>query len=163
MRIVTLLMITTLLLGGCATFSKSESAENPRYARNELDPEQMPKQIDLYKAQSVLRLTFEVSASGYRLISYERVNGVPTSTIDTGRDVIVTALDANSKTVSQVSVQNPREIHTAGSRKPEMAVLDRARFSVAFSNPERITRVSIQVLRGPNVDHKQVFDLKPSR
>jgi len=162
MRTLTLL-ITTLLLSGCATFSNSESAENPRYARNEIGPEQIPKQIELYKPQSVLRLTFEASASGYRLVGSKRVAGVPTSTIDTGRDVTVTALDADGQTVSQVSVQNPREIHTTGSRKPEMAVLDKARFSVAFSNPERITRVSVEVLRGPNAGREQVFDVKPTR
>jgi hypothetical protein len=157
MRKLLIMWIAIVAPLGCANM---QSDPDFRYARNEMPPSEVPEQIGLHAAQPVLQVTFEASDSGYRVTEMRRINGVPTESITADREVALVALDASGEPVAQLSVDNPREVHTAGASKPDRAVLDKAYLTVAFPSPERIRRISVKVLNGANAKLDRVFDVK---
>jgi hypothetical protein len=144
-------------LGGCSANGEPEPLPAPP-----VDPENVPTRFTLSSPVPVLVATFEASESGYE-VDLSLAQGVPSSIIDQNRDVVIRALDANGETLSSVSVFNPRDIHTAGSRDPDRAVRASGSFTVAFARPEA------EVVRGANeglersipVDPKQVRPRDP--
>lgn len=152
MKTITSLSLALIvgLLGGCST-----NGEQPEpLPAPPADPENVPTQFTLTSPTQVLVATFEASETGYE-VSLALALGTPSSTIDQNRDVMVRALDANGEALSSVSVFNPRDIHTAGSRDPDRAVRASGSFTVAFARPEAIRSLEVEVVRGANEGFKR--------
>ena len=77
------------------------------------------------------------------------------------RDVNVQAIDGGGRVLSAVSVDNPREVHTAGARDPDTAVLPMATFTVFFADPLEIRVIEVAVVKGANSGLKQSIDVEP--
>lgn len=140
--------VLLLLVSGCSGW------EGPR-------PESIPETMVLAPgAQEVLQVTFQADESGYRITNVRRAMGAPTLAINQDDDVLVVAVGSNGDTLTSISVPNPRLVRTAGSRKPDSAVLSQAAFTVYFADPASVDRLRIAVRSGPNSDFKRDFSLK---
>lgn len=157
MKRLILIIILSISLSACSArhFSVDE-----KFVRSELDPKDVREVVDLYKPVAVLVLTFIATTEGYTIKKNFVTMGVPSQAVDLNREVLITARSGSGEVVARVSVFNPREIHTAGSDKPEIAVLDKAHFTISLPKPDLIKTIDVEVRRGPNASLKQSFKLK---
>lgn len=149
MRLVnTLILLLAVPVSGCSGW------EGPR-------PEDVPEQAVLApQSEQVLQVTLKADSTGYSVSSMRRTSGAPTLAIDQNKDVLITATDAAGKVLSTVSVANPRIVRTAGSSRPDSAVLDEATVTVNIANPDMVSRLGVQVRQGPNEGYKQQFSVR---
>ena len=152
-----LLIILALAITGCAV---NESASEYEFSAPQADPRKVPESFTLYDPVPVLAVKFEASKDGYRMAPF-RAMGAPTSTIDQGRDVLIQVFDSQGEMLSSVSIDNPREIHTAGSTKPDRATLPKATFTLFFANPDSIQTLNVSVLDGPNREFIETYKIDP--
>ncbi len=124
-------------------------------------PEDVPEQTVIApQSVQVLQVTLVADDDGYSVAGMRRTSGAPTLTIDQNKDVLITATDAAGKVLSTVSVANPRIVRTAGSSRPDSAVLDEATVTVNIANPDIVSRISVQVRQGPNSGYKQQYSVR---
>ena len=136
------------LISGCSGW------EGPR-------PESIPESMVLAPgAQEVLQVTFLADESGYSIAGMQRAMGAPTLGINQDNDVLVVAVGSNGDTVSSISVPNPRVVRTAGSSRPDSAVLQQAALTVYLADPASIDLLRVTVREGPNSDLRQEFSMK---
>lgn len=142
-------VVALVVLAGCRTSIGPE-------------PQLVPSSQELAPAcVEVLQVTVEATASGYRVVNTKRTKGAPTDDIVQDREVRIIALDAAGKTLRMITVDNPRAVHTTGSRRPAEATLDRAVFTVRFPDPDAIAALDIQVVRGPNAKYTTRLAMRP--
>ena len=152
-----LLCCLALAFSGCRGGGKTELQEMGTY---HADPQNVSRDRPLYNTVPVVALKFEATEAGYTMKAFPAV-GVPTSPIDQNRDVIVKASDSAGRVVSTVSVFNPRDVHTVGTKQPGQAVRSKASFTIFFPKPDDVTTVEVTVLRGANSGLRQTFNLTP--
>lgn len=154
------ILLTLPMLLGC---SANHGRTGDDLAGTPVDPQRVPKEITLYQPAPVLAARFEVTDAGYALVESWITPGAPTSKIDQNRDVAIRALDAQGRPVETISVHNPRDVHTAGARDPDHAVLPKATLTVFFSKPDAIESLEVEVRRGANEGYKQTFKVEPKQ
>lgn len=150
-------VLLTLTLFGCA---KKQPQVTEIGARN-VDPQNISKDSTLHQPVPVVAIKFEATETGYTMRAF-RANGTPTSKIDKGRDVVIKALDGQGTVLSTVSIFNPREVRTTGSKNPGTATRPTATFTVFFDQPDNIRRIEVDVVRGPNQGFKQNYSVNPA-
>lgn len=146
--VATFLCLAVLI--GCGTSSKDSVLKG--------EPKSIPKELSLYQQESVLIVRFEATAQGYSMTGRKGL-GVPTMAIVLNREVVITARDGNGKALGTVSVFNPRDVRTTGSKRPARDVLDKGSFTVAFPSPDHIRSIDVFVRGGANAGHKQAFNI----
>mgnify|MGYP001101876716 FL=1 len=154
-RFLFLALIVVMACAACGSAGVSSDMQ-PIEAK---DP---PEEFALYQSVQVLAIHFIATESGYDLSAYTTF-GAPSLDVDQNRDVIVRVYDAEGEILGSVTVFNPREIHTAGSDKPDRDVIPEASFTLFFENPQEVRSVEVVVERGPNQGFKQTFDIDPER
>ncbi len=136
------MVAATWALGGC--HDGQELIESEQTSSLGIDPHAKP----------ILRLTFEVTDIGYRLVGTRQTMGradVP-ATVD--HDVLVTTLDAQGDQVATAGLDNPRRDDTSAAGP---SVLANATVAVNFDEPYRIHSVRVRVVRGPNARLDRTF------
>lgn len=114
-------------------------------------PEDAPGRIQLTRAPvEVLQVTFEATEAGYGLVEVSRVLGVPSRAIHEDRPVRITALDESGEPVHSISVFDPREVRTTGTRDPSTKVRASGTLILRFANPDSIRSFDVEVHEGPN-------------
>lgn len=157
MKTMTVVLVA-LALSAC---SGERNAQNEKeYGSFTADPENMPQTRTLYSPVPVVLVRVEASESGYTLRPFSAMGAPTASLIQTG-DVLLKALDADGRVLASVAVSNPRVARTAGSKRPEIAVLPSGVFTVMFGKPDSIRNIEVTVLNGPNAGLKQTFPLDP--
>ena len=152
-----LLIIFVLLITGCGA---NEAASEQTFGKPQDDPRKVPESFTLYEPIPVLAVKFEASKEGYRMTPF-RALGAPTNTIDQSRQVLIQVFDGQGEIISSVSIDNPREIHTVGSTKPEQNILSQAEFTLFFANPDLIEILTVSVLDGPNKGLVETYKVNP--
>lgn len=151
-----------LLAVACMTACAATGKDQPKEVGvTAADPRHMPTEVTLYKNVPVVGVRLTASDAGYTMSAF-RASGTPTSAIDQSRDVIVQALGQSGQPLSTVTVDNPRAVRTAGSKRPGQAIRPSGDVTVFFAKPDQVRSVSVSVLRGPNEGFKQVFRVDPS-
>lgn len=126
------------------------------------DPRRMPTEIVLYQPAPVLGVRLDATEAGYAATTF-RAAGAPSNPLDQSRDVVVQAMDATGRPTQTVTVDNPRAVHTTGSRNPAQAVRPAGSVTVFFPNPDQVRGISVSVLRGPNEGLEQEFKVDPAK
>jgi hypothetical protein len=142
---------------GC---QRNDKGPLPEVGARQADAQRVPKDRMLYNPVAVVALKFEASDAGYTMKAF-RATGVPTSTIDQNRDVVVKASDAQGRPLASVSIFNPREIRTVGAKESAQAVRPKGTFTVFFAKPDEVTAIEVNVVRGPNAGFTQRFSVNP--
>lgn len=147
-----------LALSACS--GERNSQHEKEFGTFNSDPEKMPESRTLYSPGPVLLLRVEATESGYTVRPF-RAMGAPTSTLNRGGDVVIKSLDASGKVLATVTVENPRLARTAGSQRPEIAVLPAGSFTVSLGKIDSIRNIEITVMSGPNAGFKQTLPVDP--
>lgn len=151
------IVLVLILATACQLVPLSEEERTPA-----ADPGQVREELALFEPIPVLAARFTASESGYNLSMY-RTLGAPTAQIVQGRAVLLRAFAQGGERIAQVSLENPREIHTAGADDPARDVLPSATFTVFFERPLEIRAIEIEVLSGPNRGFQEVYEVEPRR
>lgn len=147
-------VLVTLVLFGC------NQNKQPQVPEIVADPQNVAKDRTLFKPVPVIAVRFEATDAGYTMRAF-RANGTPTSKIDKSRDVVIKALDGQGTVLSTVSIFNPREVRTTGSKNPGAATRPTATFTVFFDQPDNIQNIEVNVVRGPNEGLRQSYPVNP--
>jgi hypothetical protein len=153
-RIIFVLLAVTLF--GCG---QKQPQVTEVGARN-VDPQNVSKDRTLSQPVPVIAVKFEATDTGYTMRAF-RANGTPTSKIDQNRDVVIKALDGQGTVLGSVSIFNPREVRTTGSKNPGTASRPNATFTVFFDQPDNIRNIEVNVVRGPNEGLRQTYPVNP--
>lgn len=151
-----LLCCLALTISGC----RGDKTELQEVGAYQADPQNVSRDKPLYNAVPVVAVKFEATDAGYTMKAF-RAMGVPTSQIDKNRDVVVKASNSAGGVVSTVSIFNPRDVRTVGSKQPGQAVRPKATFTVFFPKPDEVTAIEVNVLRGANSGLRQTFTVNP--
>ncbi len=151
-------VLVALALSACS--GERNSQHEKEYGTFNSDPENMPQSKTLYSPVPVVLVRVEATESGYTLRPFSAL-GAPTSTLVQTGDVLLKATDAAGRVLATVAVENPRVARTAGSKRPETAVLPSGSFTVAFGKLDSIRNIEVTVLTGPNAGLKQTLPIDP--
>ena len=147
--------LTLILLTACQLVPRAEEQSTPV-----ADPEKVREELALYEPIPLLAARFTASESGYSISMY-RTMGAPTAQIVQSRPVRVRAFGQGGEQIAEVSLENPREIHTTGAEDPDRDVRPTATFTVFFERPLEIGAIEIEVLSGPNRGLQETYDVEP--
>ena len=150
-----------VLLGLACGCSNQEPETTGFLAKDQIDPAQVPDQLNLYQLEPVLVARFEASASGYNLTALQ-ARAAPTSAVVKDRDVRIVAKDEQGRPLASVSVDNPREIFASGATNVARTVDARSTFTVFLPQRDLIRSLDLAVLRGPNAGLRRTFPVNPS-
>jgi hypothetical protein len=150
-------VLVTLALFGC---NQNKQPQVTEIGAQPADPQNVAKDRTLYKPVPIIAVRFEATNAGYTMRAF-RANGTPTSKIDQNRDVVIKALDGQGTVLGSVSIFNPREVRTTGSKNPGTATRSNATFTVFFDRPDDIRNIEVNVVRGPNEGLRQSYPVNP--
>jgi hypothetical protein len=153
------LLIASLCMTACAGPRQNTLTE---VGVAQVDPRRMPTEIVLHQPVPVLGVRLDATEAGYAATTF-RAAGAPSNSLDQSRDVVVQATDPAGRPIQTVTVDNPRAVHTAGSRNPAQSVRPTGSVTVFFPNPDQVRGISISVLRGPNEGLKRQFKVDPAK
>jgi hypothetical protein len=153
------LLIASLCVAACAGPRQNALTE---VGVAQVDPRRMPTEIVLYQPVPVLGVRLDATEAGYAATTF-RAAGAPSNSLDQSRDVVVQATDPAGRPIQTVTVDNPRAVHTVGSRNPAQAVRPTGSVTVFFPNPDQVRSISVTVLRGPNEGFRREFKVDPAK
>ncbi len=143
--------IALLLLNGCSTAGGAGRSS---------DTDNQPKQFSLYSTVPVMLVSLEISKDQVKIVSIKEVQGAPSSSIIKDRPLVITAIDSEGKDISAISLINPLEIRTTGSKKPQLAELERSIVTISFTEPEDIDSLKIEINNGPGKGLKKYINVR---
>lgn len=155
----TVVLLLAAVLTSCARSDKSELAQ---VGQSLADPQKVPTEQKLQDSAPLIAVKLEASDSGYTIQAF-RSAGTPTSTIHQDRDVVVKTFDEQGGLLTSVTIDNPREAHTTGSKHSATAILPKATATIFLPRPDAVRSIEVTVIKGANAGLKQKLDVDPSK
>lgn len=151
--------LCAMILSGCA--QRRTDAERSS-ATADPDPARVPENITLAGAANhVLIVQLKVTADDVQVIAANESAGTPTSSIVQGRPFKIVAVDARGKIVQRISMDNPLEVRTVGSKDPKTAQLDSATVTIVLPDPQRVKSLRFRIDSGPGEGLKTEAPIAP--